>query len=276
MLDISNIINAELQGFPGTMSIYADNLHGNLITKNVNEIYECGSCIKVFILAVLLEHVEIKSIPLNTYLIYSEEDFVEGSGILRYSKPGTSFHLEDLCTWSIIISDNIATNILISYLGLNYINQRIQAFGFKNTKLLNKIKFNKPRFNSIGYTTVYDYAMLFSKLLQKTFISPKISNKMIDILSKQQNNTMLTKYLPTSLLPPNIYNNNQIIVASKSGSMDNCRNDGGIIFSPNCNYIICIFTKNFSDYSEYTEHPSFIYGGRISKTIFDYYITLSL
>ena len=60
-----------------------------------------------------------------------------------------------------------------------------------------------------------------------------------------------------------------IWVASKSGSMNACRNDGGIVHTPYGEYVIVLMNKDFHDIIEYNEHPAMVYGARVSRMILD-------
>ena len=60
-----------------------------------------------------------------------------------------------------------------------------------------------------------------------------------------------------------------IWVASKSGSMNACRNDGGIIHTPYGEYVIVLMNKEFHDIIEYNDHPAMVYGARVSRMILD-------
>ena len=57
--------------------------------------------------------------------------------------------------------------------------------------------------------------------------------------------------------------------ASKSGSMNACRNDGGIVHTPYGEYVIVLMNKDFHDIIEYNDHPSMVYGARVSRMILD-------
>ena len=63
-------------------------------------------------------------------------------------------------------------------------------------------------------------------------------------------------------------------MASKSGSMDACRNDGGIVHTPYGEYVIVIMNKNFSDPVYHNEHPAQVYGAKVSRLILDQYLAL--
>ena len=65
-----------------------------------------------------------------------------------------------------------------------------------------------------------------------------------------------------------------IYVASKSGSMDACRNDGGLIHTPYGDYVLVMMCTDFANKLEVNDHPSVIYGNRVSRMLFDQYLAL--
>ena len=103
--------------------------------------------------------------------------------------------------------------------------------------------------------------------------SREISREMLDIFRKQHYNRMLTKNLPQFYLDSENTGEEELIwVASKSGSMNACRNDGGIVHTPYGDYVLVVFTKEFRDPLYYNDHESYRYGARISRLLFDQYL----
>ena len=90
----------------------------------------------------------------------------------------------------IIDSDNIATNIMIEYLGIENINNTIKLLQFKNTKLIcSKLDFNI--YKEIGKTTAKEYGELYIKLLNKEILNLEICDEIIEILKNQRHNDLL-------------------------------------------------------------------------------------
>ena len=86
---------------------------------------------------------------------------------------------------------------------------------------------------------------------------------------------MLTKYFPQSLLDTEDLGGEELIyVASKSGSMDEVRADGGIVHTPYGDYVIVIFNKNFHDPVYHADHSATLFGAKVSRMIFDQYLAL--
>ena len=268
-----NRIRAETMSFSGRLSLYANDFKGGKIEVNADEPFETASCIKTYILTTLFSEVEKKNKSLSDELTYTQKHFVNGSGILRSLEEGTRLSVKNLATLMIIVSDNIATNMLIEYLGIDTINETIRSLGFTKTKLFNKLDFEK--FSCLGTTTPREYGELFERLRNHELISPQASDAMLEILKQQHYNDMLVRAFPPKYLDEDLCSGEERIrIASKSGSMNACRNDGGIIFTPYGSYVIVIFTKEFQDPVEYRDHESICFGSKVSRMLLDQYLAL--
>ena len=272
-LTLEKRIEAELASYDGEMSIYINDLKGNIITRNPDELFETASTIKTYILACLFEKIERGEASLEDELVYKKEHFVDGSGVFRALSFGTKMCVKDVATLMIIVSDNIATNMMIEYLGIDTINASIQGFGCTHTVLHNPIHFDQ--YAQLGTTTPRDYASMFERLVKGELVSPNASAQMLEIFKQQHYNSMLTKYFPPYFLDSEDTGDEELIsIASKSGSMDACRNDGGIVFTPYGPYIIVMMNKNFSDAIYYDEHPATVFGAKVSRMILDQFLAL--
>ena len=101
-------------------------------------------------------------------------------------------------------------------------------------------------------------------------ITDLLSAAMLGIFRQQHYNTMLTKDFPQYYLDCEETGAPELLwVASKSGSMNDCRNDGGIVPTPYGEYVIVLMNKDFHDIIEYNEHPAMVYGARVSRMILD-------
>lgn len=271
-LTLEKRIQAELKSYDGKMGIYLNDFHGNVITMGQDEKYETASTIKTFILACLFDEVEKGNKSLEDLVEYKAEHVVDGSGVLAALEPGAVLRVKDAAVFMIIVSDNIATNMMIDYLGLDTINRCIEKLGCKNTILYNPIHFD--RYRQLGTSTPKDYGSVFTRLVKGELISEKADGAMLEILKKQHYNSMITKDFPPFYMDSDNTDEILISVASKSGSMDACRNDGGIVFTPYGPYVIVMFHKEFSDAMYYPAHPATIFGARVSKLVLDQFLAL--
>ena len=268
---MSRRIDDEMAGFTGEYSVYCSDLNHS-IEVNADVIYETASCIKAFILLALTKAIKDKKVMKNNFISCENIYNATGSGILKSLSKNVSLTVEDIATLMIVVSDNIATNIIIDLLSLDYINEIILGFGFKKTKLLNIIDFEI--YHTLGQTTAREYGQLFEGFVKETYLDHENTKWMLDIFSKQHYQSMLIKFLPPALLDEDyLSDQKKIEILSKSGAMDCVRNDGGIIRCEAGLYVIAIFTKDFKDFFYHPEHESYRYGGLVSKMLFNHFIS---
>lgn len=276
MVNCENDIKRLINKFEGNISLYAIDDYNNEIKINENTIVETASCIKIFILIEYYNQILKNEISRNDMLIYdNKDDYVaNGSGIIQYLDSLT-LTSKNMAILMMIVSDNIATNKLIEYLGFDKINNTIKKLN--NTELIAK-KIDFERYSTIGKTTAYEYVKIYKMLLNKEILTSNLCDEIVEILSYQTHNEMLTRFLSPKYLEERGTNQGFInYIASKSGGLGdegrnniiNCRNDGGIISTKFGNYIVSIFINNFSNHYFYCDNPASLLGARISKLLFE-------
>lgn len=266
--------------FDGNISIYANDCQGTIIKVKETEVVETASCIKLFILIEYYKQILEGKKSRNDILKYDyNKHYVkDGSGIIQYLDK-LELTSRNMAILMIIDSDNIATNIMIEYLGLENINKTIKLLGFKDTMLIcPKLDFNF--FKEIGRTTAKEYGELYIKLLNKEILNSEICEEILEILKKQLHNDLLIRKLLLKDLNDIGENDANIkYIASKSGGLgdkkygiDNCRNDGGIIGTKFGFYIVSIFINNFNDCYWNRDNEAILVGGEINRILYENYI----
>ncbi len=274
--EIRKVIN----NFDGNIYLYANDCKGTIIKFNENEVIETASCIKLFILIEYYKQILECKKSRNDILTYEyDKHYMEnGSGIIQYLDK-LELTSRNMAILMIIDSDNIATNIMIEYLGIENINNTIKSLGFKNTILIcPKLDFNI--YKEIGKTTAKEYGELYIKLLNKEILKPEICEEILEILKNQLHNDLLIRKLPLQDLNEIGEENANIkYIASKSGGLGdkrygigNCRNDGGIIATKFGSYIVSIFINNFNDYYWDRDNKAILAGGEIYHIIYENYL----
>ena len=131
-----------------------------------------------------------------------------------------------------------------------------------------------PVYN-LAVLMIREYGTLFARLSRGELVSPESDGRMIAILRRQHTNTMLTRDFPPVLLDSEDTGEEELFwVASKSGSMDAVRADGGIVHTPCGDYVLVLMSKEFSDPIYYPEHPALVFGGRVSRMLLERYLAL--
>ena len=267
-MKIENVIKDIIINFDGKVAVYYDDFKGTKIKINEKEKYNAASCIKIFILIELFNQINNGSIKKEQKLIYKDEHYVNGSGVMRYLTKGIELPVIDIATLMMIISDNVATNILIDFLGIDNINRTITTIGCNDTKLYSKFK--SVENEVFSETTAFDYYLVWKKLNNNELFNEKMTKEIIDIIRNQKYTEIVGDGIDK------VYSEveNPLInyYATKSGKYEAIRNDGGIVSTIYGNYVLTIFIKNFKDKNYLNDEYAYSHGRKISSVIFNEFI----
>lgn len=169
---------------------------------------------------------------------------------------GRSMRVRELARAMIVRSSNLATNLLLDYLGLEEVRRVIAEARLDGVKLQRGVEderaFEKGLNNEI---TADGLARCFRLLCEKEFVRNETREAMIEILKSQEFNNMIPAKLPSSAA-----------VAHKTGEISTVCHDGGIVFLPERKpYVVAILTE--MPMSVETRHAPV---AEISRAIFEY------
>jgi len=211
----------------------------NLTTKDTlvlnDSSHRSASVIKLFQMAALYSEIEKGNLENNDY-------------IHKYMDP------------MITLSDNFSSNYVVNIIGQgNYKNgfdtenRFAKSIGCYATQHLS-LFLGCGYFTSLGSnrTSPYDCGILLEKIYNRTLVSPNYSDEMLNLLKRQTRREKIPYYLP-----------DDTVIANKTGETDTLQNDVGIVYSPGCDYIICIFTNGLANGIETIR--------QISRITYDYF-----
>jgi beta-lactamase class A len=134
----------------------------------------------------------------------------------------------------IIVSDNIAANLLIDLLGMNRIQETIRVLGLKETRLIRKMMDLESSNKGLeNVSTPHDLMLTMEKIARAEFLDARGSQMALDILSKTQDMFGLRRLIPEV-----------IRIEHKTGEFFNVCNDVGIVRVPNNPFVISIMSKD--------------------------------
>jgi beta-lactamase class A len=209
---------------------------GKEIIINGDKTFLAASTVKVQMNMVLGDMVQSGAVSENESLSYTKDSYEEGTGILQAQDLTNPFSISLLSDYSIIHSDNIATNMII---------KRIDYY--KMRELIDD-KLGHTTDNSDNYITANDETKLLELLFSNSSNNP-VYIKIIENMKNTDFHDRLDLYLPHN------------IVAHKVGDFSSYVNDVGIIYTENP-YILSIYTNGIDNANEVIAH--------ISKMIYDY------
>jgi beta-lactamase class A len=236
---MSQIMDASYR-FPGEVGIYIKDLNtGMVVGYNEKKPFPSASLVKIPIMAAVWQAAEDGHLRLDDKITLKRKLKVGGSGQLKRARSGTKFRVRELVGRMITESDNTATNMLSESLGKSYIN-----WLFKNKFRLEVTNFSR-NIMDLGaikrgidnYTTAEEIGALLESIYRGRMVSPAASGQMLEILARQKIKDRIPRYLPSSL-----------VVAHKTGLLQDICHDAGIVFTPRGDFIVCVLTSDFKRY----------------------------
>lgn len=173
----------------------------------------------------------------NEPVTIRHSETVEGGSV--YNLPdGTVLTIGQLVDLMIVQSDNSACNILIDKLKMTNINAMIKKLNCTSDTILQRkmMDFEAAKQGRQNYTSVTDMANILEKLYNKQCLDPVSDAAMLDIMSRQEDNTIIPAQLP-----------HQIRIEHKTGELDGMNYDCGIVYGAGQPYILCMMAENVKD-----------------------------
>ena len=184
---------------------------------------------------------EFKSIVDGSPYSLSVTDDSEGE---LYNMLGKKRTIADLTYDMIIVSSNLATNLVIELVDAKNVNQTMRDLGAKDINVLRGVEDIKAFEQGLSNTTTaHDLQLIFEKIAAGEVVNKESSDDMIDILLDQRFNDIIPAYLPE-----------RVKVAHKTGSITGVHHDSGIVFLPDGRkYVLVLLSKNLPDFDKGTE-----------------------
>lgn len=148
---------------------------------------------------------------------------------LEHIHVGAQVTVEDLYKLNVIVSDNMAFNILLKLFGKDAVNDTLNELGLKKTRINRAINdFEAMRRGIQNFVSVQEMASLLLRMYEGQIISHSASKEMLDIVCEHQKPSPLTYNFLESMR-----------IAHQSGYDDNEIHDMGIVFCENP-FILCM------------------------------------
>lgn len=190
----------------------------------------------------------------TTYSLNPEDD----SEKKLYTLIGTKKTLYDLVYDMIIMSSNLATNIVIEYVDAKKVTQTMRQLGAKDIQVLRGVEDSKAYQKGLNNTTTaQDLMVIFQKMAAGQTVDSASSQAMIRILLDQHFNEIIPAKLPKD-----------VKVAHKTGSITGVQHDSGIVFLPDGRkYILVLLSKGIKD-----EKAAVASMAQVSELIYQYVV----
>lgn len=228
------------------LSICAYDNEGILFALNEHNVQDGACVLKVFIMLEFFRRVYLGDIREDVLLEVTAENEATGAGVVKFLSNGIKVKAIDLVELMVTISDHMAANLLIDYLGIDNINKTIKDYGFTQTKLFKK--YLVPHEKYVGEISAFDYARFYEMLDNNLFFDGLFCERMKEILKGQRYKDFLAE-------PLSVYDE-YIDMQSKTGKVDgksfevpgnSCMNDGGICLTTKGKYYVAFLAEIHHD-----------------------------
>lgn len=216
----------------GWVGVYVKNVAtGGEASIDGERVFPAASLYKLPIMVEAIRQVRLGHLRMDQEMTVRREHWVAGSGVLQ-ARVGQRLSIRDLLRLLIVESDNIAAMMLLDLVGLDNVNQTMQAIGLRSTRLLD---YRTPgAVNGVGpyTTTAADIGVLLDAVAGGTLVDSIASDEALRLLEGKQANSWLGAGLPWWTK-----------VAHKWGDVPGARHDAGVVFTPRGRYVIVVLTQ---------------------------------
>jgi beta-lactamase class A len=254
----------------GKVALAVKNLEtGESYYLNAEEVMPTASLIKIAVLIELYQQAQEDKIKLTDRVTLRAADKVPGSGILtEHFSDGADFSLRDAARLMIAFSDNTATNLVLDRIGIKPVNQRMEAWGFPNTRINAKVYRGsttsvapeRTRRYGLGSTTACEMVGLLEQLQLSDRCRPFCKQAILNHLAKNTDKDKFKRFLPAD-----------VVVIHKDGSTSDTRTDAGLIQTPAGIVAICVLTTNNKDRRWQPDNAGNLLCARVAKEVYDHF-----
>ncbi len=197
-----------------------------------------ASIIKVPIMVAAMTAAQEGRLDMEEIHILTDSEKVGGDGILQTYPNRSRLSYTDLIRLMITISDNTATNILITDLGQETINARMRALGLTKSQL-NRVMMDTlaARQGRENYVTAREMNQLLTKIYRHEMLTPALCEQMLNNLKQNEDTLTIPKLLPRSAT------GKPLVIAHKTGVLTYVRGDIGIVYA-DPPFVLSILVEN--------------------------------
>lgn len=220
--------------FDGTLALAArEEASREVLRLRADRAMPTASVIKLAVLVAVYARAQAGALSLTDRLTIRDGDRVGGSGVIYELSAGTALTIRDLATLMVVVSDNMATNLLIDAAGgAPAVNRFVHGeLGLSGITLNRKLLLTPSADDPLAFATPDALVDLLDGLVTGRVVSPAASAEMLAILGHQQYLDQVPR-----LLDQDAYGDaavagdgDPVAVFCKTGMVDGVRADAGVL-----------------------------------------------
>lgn len=244
-------ITQELEQTKGEFAVaFKDLQTGEEILINDKEFFHAASTMKTPVMIEVFKQAAEGKFSLNDSISIKNEfrsiidsstyqlDSADDSEKELYKQIGQKRKLSDLVYDMIIVSSNLATNMIIELVDAKEVTKSMRRLGANDIEVLRGVEDSKAyAAGKNNRVTAYDLMLIFEQIANEKAVNKEASDQMIKILSDQKFNDIIPARLPKD-----------VKVAHKTGWITGLHHDSGIVFLPDGRkYVLVLLSRKLED-----------------------------
>ncbi len=214
---------------------------GERLARRGDEPFPTASLIKVPIAIAVMDQVALGQLSLDDRITVLRIEKVPGAGVLQFLHDGAEITVRDAMWLMLTISDNTATNLLLSRVEMRRVWEAMEKRGLPRTKVHSKVFLRLASVApdssvkyGLGVTTPNEMARLFTLLAERKAVSPAADSVLLDMLEHNEDGELLQRYA------------DGVRAAHKTGATDAVRTECSLFFL-STRVVACAFTRENVD-----------------------------
>lgn len=237
-VDDFNTVTSLVSQKQGTYGIYVRNIATlKEFTYNSHENFYGASLYKILVAGATYDLIYRDKLSPNYVYTYKNSDYEGGSGVLQTQKEGTSYTIDELLTYLLKDSDNIAQNILER----NITWEAVDTFYKSHVQ-------TPQNFSETFYTTPSEIAEIFMSIYEDPNLPKEAKQQLFTTMTETSFEDRIA-----STLEPSLIFSHKIGNAPVKGTWHDC----GVVFSGDFTnpVVVCLMSKN-TTFSEFLQVSS--------------------
>ena len=229
---------------------FCDLVTGEELLINPDESFHAASTMKVPVMVEVFRQARGRLLSLDDRLTIKNEfpSIVDGtryslspdsdSDVTLYKRIGQSETIRELVRLMIDVSSNLATNLLIERVTAERVMVTMREIGARSIRVLRGVEDSKAFQKGLNNTiTARDLMLILRYIAQRSAVSPRDSDEMIEVMLDQKFNEGIPAGLPKV-----------VRVAHKTGSITGINHDAAIVYPPGRKpYVLVVLTRGLAD-----------------------------
>ena len=269
LVPMEDRIAALVAGLDGVASVFARRLDTDevLAVGPVDEAFPTGSAAKLAVLLAFADAVVGGAVDpaARVRLDAAYRDDRKGSGVLRYLAAGLEPTLLDCATLMMIVSDNVATDLLLDALGgPDPVNRAVDAIGGGDVRITSPTVWVHPP-GQFGMATPRGLAEAWSLLA----VPGPRAELCRDITWRHQSKEGFARLVPFVPDLPDFGRRSPLGLWAKAGSYPSVSCEAGLFESGDHAWVLSVMARDLSDWGNGSTAAGPTLRAEVSRTVYD-------